>query len=68
MVRPSLPPVRVVSGVDQPPVRARLRGASRSLRPAAEAVLVVVVGFWPLWAMGLFGLGLTWAFALGASP
>jgi nitrate reductase NapE component len=64
-----IPPVRVVSGVDQhQALRARMRGAAQSMRPAVQEVLRVVIGFWPLWAVGLFGFGVIWAFALGASP
>jgi hypothetical protein len=69
MVRPVLPPVRVVSGVDQRrPLGARLRGRARSMRPAVGAAMGVVVGLWPLWVIALFAFGLTWVFALAASP
>jgi hypothetical protein len=69
MVRPSIPSVRVVSGVDtHRPFGARVRGAGRALGPAWSAAQVVVSGFWPLWAAGLFALGLTWLFALSSSP
>jgi hypothetical protein len=69
MVRPSLPSVRVVSGADaEQPLRSRLRGARRALRPVGAALAEVVAGFWPLIALGLFAFGLSWAFALSASP
>lgn len=69
MVRPSLPSVRVVSGADaEQPLRSRLRGAGRALRPVSDTVVQVVAGFWPLLALGLFAFALSWAFALSASP
>lgn len=69
MVRPRIPSVRVVGGVDlYRPVGARMRHAGRAFAPAWNMALAVLSGFWPLWAAGLFALGLTWLFALSASP
>lgn len=64
MTRSNLAHARVVQGVDPQPLRARLRGARRTMRPAAE----IAVGLWPLWVIGVFALGLTWVFALAAAP
>ncbi|HWM85146.1 MAG TPA: hypothetical protein VNO33_04890 [Kofleriaceae bacterium] len=67
--QPRIPPVRVVSGVDQPyRLRARLADAARPLGPAAQQVLAFAVGFWPLWMVGLLLFGLMWAFAMNGSP
>ncbi len=69
MVRPTLPSVRVVSGADaEQPLRSRLRGARRALGPLGASLAELVAGFWPLIALGLFAFGLSWAFALSASP
>ena len=68
-VKLELPPVRVVSGVDQAyTLRARLRDAARSMQPSVQEALAVAVGLWPLWLLGLFAFGLIWGFALASSP
>lgn len=69
MVRNIVPRVRVLSGIDgHRPAGARLRGASRSMRPAVAQVVTVMVGLWPLVAITAFAFALIWAFAMGESP
>lgn len=69
MARRRLPVVRVVSGVDSHhSFRSRVRSAIRSARPPVRSAIETAIGVWPLWVMGVFAMGLIWAFALGQSP
>jgi hypothetical protein len=69
MVRNIVPRARVLGGVDgHRPAAARLRSASRSMRPAMARMVTVLVGLWPLVAMTGLAFALIWAFAMGASP
>lgn len=71
-----LPQARVVSkrgtapafAVAPVPWRERVAAFEDSLGPRSRAVLTAIVGLWPITAVVLLMLGLTWLSAMQGSP